>query len=298
MASRKRSGKSKQNAIDIEADMDNGYMMLGYVSGLSTEVKTDRYIGSVITYAHDRMAQHFDENIDQVARGNDANFSHVYENRMLGVPQGRLWQHQLSGRGAARQATWKWLPSTQPILTPEERKAAHNPNDPISEVDDADLERLSGRDYYFTWKAPVMEYGLTVNIVAKNAKALFIPTFGVDNGFIFRKSSNNQMQNKGAGRFSGFWAQWWSSSAPALWDAEIKRTIEKDLGRSSKELSRKGRKTTKTFNVSTIGNADAAFEAGRNYAEAYVKGKAKSYAQASKYIDRYGKYGSEVNYPT
>jgi hypothetical protein len=297
---RKRSGVSKRNAIDIEADLVDGYKVAGFVTGLATEVHTSRYIGPVVEYAHDRMARAFDLEIDNVARGNEASLGHVYEWRMLGLPEGRLWRHTLTGRGENRQASWSWQQSTMPILTPQERKDADNPDDPISEVDDEDIKELSDRQYVFHWKAPVIEYGLTVNIVAVNAKALFIPSFGAENGFYFAKSSHNQMKSKGTGKFTAFWTNWWANGAAKVWDIEVKRTIERDLGQSKRELAKTtaGRASSKTFSINTIANNEKAFEAGRNYAEAYVKGKAKSYAQAAKYIDRYGKYGDEVNYPS
>lgn len=300
MASRKRSGVSKRNAIDIEADMTEGYKALGFITGFSSEVSTDRFIGPVVEYAHSEMAQAFDLEIDQVARGNEESLGHVYEWRMVGTPQGRLWRHTLTGRGANRQASWEWQQSKTNILTPEERKNADNPNDPINAVDDEDLAELSDRKYYFYNKAAVIEYGLPVNIVAVNAKALFIPSFSHESGYYFAKSSSNQMANKGAGKFTAFWTNWWSTGADAIWQNQIKRIIEKDLGRSKKELSKttRGRKSKKTFSLNTFADNDTAFEAGRNYAEAYIKGRAKSYKQAAKYIDRYGKYGDEVNYPT
>src|SRR6478736_8162936 len=103
---RKRSGVSKQNAIDIEADMAEGYKALGFVTGLTSEVSTSRFIAPVVEYAHDRMARAFDIEIDQVARGNESALGHVYEWRMTGMPQGRLWRHTLTGRGENRQASW------------------------------------------------------------------------------------------------------------------------------------------------------------------------------------------------
>jgi hypothetical protein len=291
-------GKAKRNAIDIEADLADGYRALGFVTGLSTTVSTNRFIASVVEYAHDGMAQAFDREIDGVAMANQNAFQHVYEWRLTGVPQGRLWAHTLTGRGVNRQASWQWLPSKAPILTPEERKAAKNPNDPINAVSEEDLAELSDRKYYFTWKAPMMEYGLPVFILPKQAKALFIPSFNSEKGYFFAKSSQNQLPNTNAGRFTAYWTTWWSSGgAGALWDHQIKNVIEKDLGRAEKELS-KGRRRKKTFSVSTVSDNDAAFEAGRNYAEAYIMGKAKSYRQASKYIDKRGKFGANVNYPS
>jgi len=290
--------KSKRNAIDIEADLSEGYKAAGFVTGFTTEVSTNRFVASVVELAHNDMAKAFDTEIDQVAMSNQNAFAHVYEWRLTGMPQGRLWHHTLTGRGVNRQASWVWEPSKAPILTPEERKARNNPNDPINAVSDEDLAQLSRRDYFFTWKAPMMEYGLRVNIIAKNAKALFIPSFEAENGYYFAKSSSNQMPNTNAGRFTGFWTTWWTGGGAAtVWETSIKNIIEKDLGRAEKEL-RTSRKRRKSFGLATIGDNDAAFEAGRNYAEAYIRGRAKSYRQASKYIQRNGRFGENVNYPS
>lgn len=292
-------GKSRRNAIDIEAELGGGYLVSGFVTGLTSEIATDRFIAPVVEYAHDQMARAFDEEADAIARSGGDNLSHVYEWRMNGVPAGRLWQHTLAGRGTQRQASWKWLPSKTPILKPEERKDIAG--DPMQGVDDDDIAQLSNRDYYFTWKAPVNEYGLPVNIIATNAKALFIPSNTAENGFYFAKSSGRQTLNKNAGRFTAMWVSFWGDNgAGAVWDMHIKNAIEKDLARSEKELGKAGRgkRRKKSFTISTITDNNAAFEAGRNYAEAYVKGRAKSYKQASRYLDRYGKYGNEVNYPT
>src|SRR6188768_2835411 len=110
-------GKSKRNAIDIEAELGGGYLVSGFVTGLATEVSTDRFIIPVVEYAHDQMAQAFDTEADALARSSNS-LSHVYEWRLNGAPQGRLWKHTLTGRGTNRQASWQWLPSTSPILTP------------------------------------------------------------------------------------------------------------------------------------------------------------------------------------
>lgn len=288
---------SKKNAIDIEADMSEGYKALGFVSGMSSEVSTTRFIAPVVEYVHSRMAQAFDNEADIAAQGSDQGLSHVYEWRMVGLPQGRLWKHTLTGRGEDRQASWQWVASKAPILTPEERKASDNPYDPIKNVSDEDIAQLSDRKYIFYWKAPVLEYGMAVNIAPVYAKALWIPTADSERGFVFAKGSSNQMASYNQGKFTALWSTWWRTAAPKMWDMEIKRTIEKDLGQSERELAKatRGRARTKTFSLSTLSDNEKAYEAGRNYAEAYFKGKAKSYKQAAKYVDKYGRYEG-INY--
>lgn len=286
-----------KNAINIEADLADGYYATGFVMGFTTEMSTDRFIAPVVEFAHSEMAQAFDREIDQVARSNADSLGHVYEWRMVGQPMGRLWKHTLSGRGAARQASWEWQKSIAPILTPQERKSAGNPNDPMTGISDKDIAQLSGRDYFFHWKAPMMEYGMTVNIVAKNAKALFVPSFNADGGFYFTKATHNQLAGNNNGRFTAFWTTWWGDSgAGGEWNNHVKRIIEKDLGRAKNEMGTH-RRRKRTFGLSTITDNQKAYESGRNYAEAMIKGKADSYRKASKYVDRYGKFGNEVSYP-
>lgn len=290
-------GKARRNAVDIEADMADGYKALGFVQGMSEELSTDRFIGPVIEFAHSRMAESFDDEIDSAAGAGTDSLQHVYEWRMLGLPQGRLWRHTLTGRGENRQASWKWVASKAPILTPSERKAEGDPSDPINNVSDEALARLSDRKYIFYWKAPIVEYGLSVNIRPVYAKALFVPTDSNARGYYFSKGTSNQFQEGGQGKFTAFWTTWWANGASALWSAEIKRTIEKDLGRSRTELAKvTGRRRKKSFGINAMSDNFAAYEAGRNMAEAYIKGKAKSYKQAAKYVDRYGQFGDEVNY--
>ena len=293
-------GLAKRNAIDIEADMAEGYKALGFVTGLTTEVSTSRFIAPVIEYAHSEMAKAFDQEMDVVAQSQPEALGHVYEWRMIGIPKGRLWRHTLTGRGDARQASWSWLPSVTPILKPAERKAIGNPNDPMTNVSDEDIAKLSDRDYFFQWKAPVQEYGMNVSIVPINAKSLFIPSFSAERGFVFAHSSKRQIKNSGMGKFTAFWTTWWKTGADKVWSSTVHRVVEKDLGRSERELAKltRGRTRRKTFGIATITDNTAAFEAGRNYAEAYIKGKARSYKEAGRYLDKYGKYGDEVSYPS
>lgn len=291
--------RAKRNAVNIEADLDDGYKALGFVDGMTAEISTTRFIAPLVEYVHSRMAEAFDDFADAAAKGNYEHFGHVYEDGMLGIPQGRLWRHTLSGRGENRQASWEFLPSKLPIFTPEERVENAEPNDPIVDVDMEHIERLQG-EYIFAMKASVNEYNLPVNIYPVNSKVLFVPMFGVDNGFRFLKHSGRQIKNTQSGKFTYMWTGWWSTTAKNMFDRELKRAIEKDLGKSEKELHRAvpPRKRMRSMSLSTVTSGDAAYEAGRNYAEAYIKGKAQNYRQASKYIDRYGKFGAQVSYPT
>lgn len=240
---------------------------LGAIEGMTATVKTSQFTGPMLKRIHSDLTAEFDEVADTVAATTPANFHHVYEWRMVGVPQGRLWKHRLVGHGNNRVADFNWKASRAPILTPKER--ASNPNDPMSLISDEDIKRLSGRKYVFYWKAPVMEYNLRVNIVAKNSpkKLLFIPTWSATSkgkNFRFAPSVNVSVPGGGdtTGMFSGLWATWWRGQAPQAFDRKIKKEIEKEIGGSVLSSIRKRKKTVGL----TASNAGA-FNYGMNRAE-------------------------------
>src|SRR5690242_4645598 len=95
-------------ALSLEMDFEDGYATAGFIRGMVTEISTDRYLGSVMNMAHARMAEAFDIEMDVLAASNPNNYHHVYEWRMIGLPEGRLWKHAMIGRGTRREATFEW----------------------------------------------------------------------------------------------------------------------------------------------------------------------------------------------
>jgi hypothetical protein len=298
--------------MSIEMDFEGGYEALGFVDGMATEIKTNRYLGSVITMAHSLMAESFDETMDNIAMTNKASYNHVYEWRMIGKPEGRLWKHTMIGRGTTREATFEWQASSAPILTPEERQSDPlGTNDPITEIDPDVLGKLKKRTYFFYWKAPMMEYGLSARVRPKYARRLFIPTwaspdtnyrYGMETFQDFSKA--NPQDGSGGqgtvGMFTAAWLNWWNEAAPKMWDSKVKTVVENDLGVIGREINRSKRAKKASFGLKTFGGKKdyrfAAFEEGRNRAEALVRGKARSYARQSKYIANNGKFGVDVDY--
>jgi hypothetical protein len=297
-------------AISLEMDFSDGYEAAGFVRGMTAEMSTDRYLGSVMGMAHTLMAEAFDATMDAMAASNRSAYHHVYEWRMIGVPGGRLWRHAMVGRGTSREATFEWQASKAPILTPEERQSDPlGTNDPMVGVDLESLN-LKPRTYFFYWKAPMMEYDLAARVRPRYAKRLFIPTWRAPGNYTFGMetyqefSSANPQDGSGGpgtvGNFTAAWLGWWNSEAPAMWDNQVRHVIENDIGVMGKEVGRKKRATTSTFTLKTFGGVKdykfAAFESGRNRAEALVKGKARSYTKASKYINNNGTFGVDVDY--
>ena len=281
--------------IKVNIDTSEADAALGFINGMATAISTDRYISSVTNYAHGEMAKAFDEQIDIVAMGNREGFNHVYEARRLGLPSGHLWRHRIQGGGRYNKiASFEFLPSTEPILRPSERR--DDTSDPMSGVPDDAFAKLKQRNYTFINKATVMEYGLTTVVRPTQAKRLFVPTtYG--RGYRFSKATpqnwrrGNPQDSSGGvgtlGRFTTFWTEWWNTEAPAIWDTQIKTTIEMDLGKCQREMLKitKGRRRGKTFKMSVF-DAAADFEAGSNMAMGTIEKQRMTYAQASKYIDR------------
>ena len=153
--------------IKTQVDDSQVQAMIGAIDGMTATVKTNRYTNAVLKAIHARLADEFDQTLDVIALSAPKNFHHVYEWGMTGAPQARLWKHTFTGAGNSRVAGFRWKASKVPIPTPEER--ASNPNDPISQLDSKELDKLSKRRYFFYWKAPVMEYNQTVHIVGRHS---------------------------------------------------------------------------------------------------------------------------------
>lgn len=306
---------SNKPAIRMEMDMDEGYALLGHIEGIASAIDTDRYIGSVIKYSHNELAKVFDAHMDLAAVGNPSAYHHVYEWRMVGLPQGRLWKHKLSGggvideaQGRVREATFQFLSSTRPILNPEERKS--DPlrlHDPMANVPMATIAKLHDRKYIFYAKASMMEYGLSATVLPRYSKFLFVPNRRGSKGtwslmemtqqnFTYANPQDHSGGAGTVGRFTKAWVDWWGTTASKLWDDTVRHTIENDLGKSEAELKKTVRARPKQRKVMGIGvfkatSGHAAFESGKNLAEAYIFGKAKSYVTGAKHVDQYGTYG-------
>ena len=252
---------------------------------MTATVTTQAYQSDILHFAHAEMAREFDVHAATAAGAMPRKLSHVYEWRMSGNPAGQLWRHKLLGVMGQKIATFEWIASKAPILTPMERK--ENPNDPMSGVSDDDIARLSQRRYIFYWKAPMMEYNMQTTIRPVWSKALFIPDWNAKRGFVitkgpFQKRAGGPEQ---AGAFGTLWTEWWSTQADAVFESRIKRIVEDDLANSVEIAGRIKKAPGKTtIRMSSITSAAAARATGEAMARAYLYGKAKSYRAASRYI--------------
>lgn len=268
--------------VKINVDNRQAAAVIGGMTGLVAAMKTDRYKRSVIEYAYGNMKAKFDEDVDAAARTDARNvLHHVYEWRLIGLPAGRLWRHKLGGRGGNREASFKFVASKTQILTPTERRqnaTGISGNDPIQDVPIKNIKKLRKVPYIFYWKAPIMEYGMSVHITPVDAKRLFVPMWGKKNNFIL--SEGHYVNNPGGentGAFTAFWLNWWATQAPDVWDKEVRQTIERDLGRTPLEATA-ARYKTKAISLSNGPTAyRQAFEQGRDKAMDHIERVSRRY---------------------
>lgn len=264
----------------VGVDTSEADAAIGFMQGLTAGFSGTRFTSAVLKYAHSQLSREFDKYMDGLAAGDSertiGQYGHVYEWGMRGVPQGRLWKHTLKGHGKERTASWQWKASRVPIPKPEER--AQNPRDPMSQVPDNVLARLSDRDYFFYWKAPVMEYNLPVRILPVNTKKLFWPMWNESvrgRHYAFRDYAEvtNPGGEESTGAFSHAWATYWEYYAPKSFQEHVAAAVEHDLGRSEAELAstaKRQRSRAKTVTLSTIVHSEAAFREGERRAQWFI----------------------------
>lgn len=322
-------GLAKKAGIDLDFDLADGYYATGFAKGLSEGFSSKYYLTSVVEYAFAMMGSDFKAQMAAVAQTKPWAFQHVYEPGHVGEPGFELWTNKLYGRGEKRQASFQWEISKLPILKPEERlHNPDNPNDPINkayeEMSDEAWDKLNDEDYVFRMRAPIMEYGLMTVITPRpGTKALFIPTdrptyhwsgskkkgtqtatakhFRFDKANVPDWDYKNPQDPSGAGttvgQFTKQWVAYWAGGgSDATFQNHVRRGIEGGLDDWGREFGKKvkGNRTRRqTAKMHTFKSAKAAEESGRNLAAGYIRGKARTFAQASKYIDKYGVYGGQ-----
>jgi len=321
--------KNKRPGLLVDVDLEEGYAANGYIYGFSREVSTRYYLNDVISYTHAHMASSFNEHLIGLATANPENYHHLYEPGHVGEPGFELYRHIMFGKGDKREATWEWVASKIPILTPEERKR-QNRWDVMRKVPDDAIEKLENsntRNYYFVWRAPIMEYRMKVNIQPVNAKMLFIPlknakglkgskqnklgkqnfTFAHQNmpdwDYSNPQDASGPVGGRGKGgtvnRFTSAWVGFWNSGlADEAWETKVLPVITRDNQQMEADmyLRTKTRRSGAKVSFKTFNSQKAAFEAASNHARAFVRGKSASYAKAAKYIERQGFFGGEREY--
>jgi hypothetical protein len=256
----------------------------GYLDGMSAEVETSRYIGSVVSYTYKRLAELFGEAADAAARLSPQNFRHVYEwgasyddDSTVGLKSARLWRLVSTGNGRNRIATFEFLPSVRPV-----------PINPVLLVPNPKTGKTVRQGIHiFTWKARVLEEGTPVTIKTISAKVLAF--VGSSGNITFRKGPMTVTPRQYQGNFSRYFLAWWNIEAPQLFDYKIRPEIESDLFPSTKmsQIRTKYRTRAKSFSIGVVSGAE-------NFSSASVWAKRDIRAKETKYTSstgRFSKYG-------
>jgi len=277
----------------VNFGMDNSEAegVIGYIDGMTATVETDRYIGSVISYVNSRLGDEFGIAVDVAAHNMPESFMHVYEwgnsyqdYSTVGDAANRLWRLTTVGhsRGTSKTMGYAFLPSNRPT-----------PINPILQG------RVKADLHVFTWKAPVMEYGMRVTVKRKPGTDFLVFTdnetdeIRVTKGphtFTAGISPHGRQQQKGV--FTSFFVGWWSTEAQNIFDTDIKKELERDLVSEGKMMAtaRRLRTRTKSFDINTSYAGQATFGAAKRQAQKDLKKIQRGYdsKSAQKRLKKYG----------
>lgn len=161
----------------------------------------------------------FNIELDQAAQAAPEMFHHVYEWGQVGSPAGRLFRLVVVPSSGGADIAANFLPST--TLPPETR--------PVGDTISVRFLRKDGRWYTremeirpqqervpFSWKAPIMEEGVTVNIQAKNANMLFWIDDKTQRGYMARTVNIDYSTKPTMGQFAEAWNMFWSEMAESM----------------------------------------------------------------------------------
>lgn len=193
--------------MELTGDTTQGSALAGYIDGMSTTVSTRRFLDSATQFAYRKLAEQFGRDMDYEASRHVEMYHHVYEwggsdwasrYSEVGNPTHRLWRMTSTGSGGRRRVSYEFMPSTVPV-----------PVNPVLLVPG----KKSGKTvregvHVFTWKAPVMEYGIQVTIRPELGDWLAFPNNGRAQ-FTQREFKQTPGQGGTMGMFSAFFLRWW-----------------------------------------------------------------------------------------
>lgn len=154
----------------LSADTSEAVKFVTAVQNISAQMNTTHHLNAVTGAAFEILSKEFNKQTGDYARTVPNLLHHVYEWEQVGIPGFELWANQLRGRGGRRTVTWEWRASkvTVPTMTRPDGTAKWK------ESPGFHPDRLR-RIHVFVWKAPMMEYGVTVTISPKLSNVLVIP---------------------------------------------------------------------------------------------------------------------------
>ena len=275
--------------VNLGANTSSASALQGYLSGMSRTIETNEYIGSVISYVSSTLGEAFGMAVDAAARNMPESFMHVYEwgrdyqdYSTVGHEQSRLWRLTSTGRGAKRTMGYAFLPSVKPV-----------PINPILLEAGSTGKTVKSGLHVFTWKAPIMEYGIRVTIKRRPGTD-YLAFVGDDGEIKFRKGpfSFTPGSKSTQGVFTGFFLAWWNTEGPDLYDKSIRRELENNVTNETKLASATRRFVTKskTFEINSNYAGQRTFNQAKRQAEKDMKKAQREYQNksAQKRLRKYG----------
>lgn len=278
--------RAKQFGMDLDAGQIAA--LSGYMNTINVQTKSPRYISPALTYAHRVMSDEFGHHMDRMAlagRGDGMKnpFHHVYEWDALGVPQGRLWDNRLEGRGATRMATFNWRASKVTVPVPSDDLGPNAGS------------RSFKRIHVFVWKAMVMEYQSSVTIRPKRGQWLGWASDGPNSvdGLEFSKGpiTINPGGGNTQGRFTAAFADWWGGAgAEQTFNTQIRKVMENTLAKDMEiHFPKGGRSRTKSMSITSVGNRGGqGYAMGQRAANSFLRANQRNWIEMAKNRERFG----------
>lgn len=258
----------------MQVDTSEVVALTSTLRSVEAHMNTNRHLNVVTKAAFELLAQQFNMQTHLVAGMSVGEFHHVYEWEHVGVPGAQLWRNELKGRGGQRRVTWGWRASRTTV--PTETDIHGGPRfQPTKGFDPSRLQRI----HVFVWKAPMMEYGVSVTVSPKLSHVLVFPNPDLAGGGRFgrgpspvtfsphpvRTTPGEQVQ----GNFTAWFTSWWGGgSAQGIADsifADKRDEAFKKAFSARIDSSPIFRTSRKSFNITT--DAEAARQ-GKNIARA------------------------------
>lgn len=273
--------------LGLDASQMSG--ITGFIDGLAKEVQTDKLISSVVGYVQSELSKEFGYAVDAAARAAPESFLHVYEwgnsyqdYSTVGSPVHRLWQLNQIGRGRSRAMSFVFLPSVRPV--------------PINPI----LEGLVREGVHvFTWKAPIMEYGMRVSVKRKPGTKVLIFTDNATDEVVFSKgphsfNAGTSPHGKPGQRrvFTSFFVAWWATEAGNIFENRLRSQIENDIAvpRRWDRFVRRYKPKKKQFTIQTTLQGHSNFNQARRDARAEIRAMGRDYQNKTRQgrLEQYG----------
>lgn len=261
--------------IDVD---DSAVMKLtGFMDTLSKDLGKSRTLNPVMKYVYGELDKNFTMHMAKTAVGQPDRFHHVYEWGLLGVPQAQLWDTTLGGSGSQRAIGFNWRASKSQVPLP----------DPLPPESKGGKQLQGG--HVFVWKAPVMEYGLSVNIAPVQSDNLAFMASDIRqrpmrNGLWFSnrsvrfdKAPNSKLAY---GSFTKEFLEWWGGSgADKAFNGSIKDVVERGIGAPAVAKAIRAARMNAAKGRGGAISREAAQDAGRERAEEFLREREDWFAQ-------------------